>query len=114
MSLDIALYVDVDTGAPTVTRLVIPGSDANITHNVTPMWHLAGVYDALYNSDGTHAGDWLGALRVGVRDMQDRPAVYEALNPPNGWGTYEGARRFLERSLAQCERHPKALIEVSK
>lgn len=114
MSLDLALYVDVDTGAPTVTRLVIPGSDANITHNVTPMWQLAGVYDALYNSDGTHAGDWIGALRVGVADMQDRPAVYEVLNPPNGWGRYGTALRFLEDWTRMCAAHPKALIEVSK
>ena len=113
MSLDIALYVDVDTGAPELYRAYIV-YDCNMTHNVTPMWQLAGVYDALYNSDGTPAGQWLDVLRNGLRAMQERPAAYELLNPPNGWGRYDHALRFLERWLTSCERHPKALIEVSK
>ena len=113
MSLDLALYVDVDTGASQPHRAYITDW-LNATHNVIPMWQLAGVYDALYNSDGTHAGDWIGALRVGVADMQDRPAVYEVLNPPNGWGRYSTALRFLEAWTGMCAAHPKALIEVSK
>lgn len=27
--------------------------DMNITHNLVPMWKKAGIYDALYNSEGT-------------------------------------------------------------
>lgn len=27
--------------------------DMNITHNLVPMWKKTGIYDALYNSEGT-------------------------------------------------------------
>lgn len=112
MSLDISLYVTVDTGAAEPLRMDIDGM--NMTHNVTPMWREAGVYAALYESDGTPAGQWLDALRAGVADMEARPAVYEALNPPNGWGRYRHSLPFLRRWLALCEQHPKALVGVCR
>ena len=85
----------------------------NITHNVSRMWRLAGVWDALYGSDGRRAAAYLDTLRAGLAHREAHPEEYEAMNPPNGWGSYEGAKRFLGQWIAECAAHPDCIIEVS-
>jgi hypothetical protein len=36
------------------------------------------------------------------------------MDSPNGWGSYEFAMPWIEKFLAACEAHPKALIGVSR
>ena len=104
MSLDIYLTAQVCE----VQRV----HDANITHNVTPMWHEAGIYDALYRSAGLKASDVLPRLKAGLADMRADPEKYAALNPPNGWGTYPQAIVWLAELVAAFEAHPDGIIEV--
>jgi hypothetical protein len=113
VSLDIWLYVDVDTGRDEPTRVEIT-EWANYTHNVTPMWSAAGCYEALYKSAGKPAGEILPALNAAVDDMAANPAKYEALNPKNGWGEYRSALAFLRQFRDACAEHPKALVGVSR
>jgi hypothetical protein len=112
MSLDIWLTIGVDTGGPEPYEITL--YDANYTHNVTPMWRKAGIYEALYESDGKQAGEILPMLRAGIVDMERKPNAYIALNPSNGWGSYETALPWLRKFTAACERHPKAVIGVWK
>lgn len=88
--------------------------DLNVTHNLTGMWSKAGIYDALYMSDGQRAGDHLPALEKGLADMLLNKEDYELLNPPNGWGNYEGAVRFLQSVIEGVKEHPDATFSVSK
>ena len=91
------------------------GSSQNYTHNVTPMWHKAGVYDALYMSDGQLVTEqYLAVLRAGIEDMKAKPEAYRELNPPNGWGKYESALGFLEKWYDKCANQLGAQIGVSK
>lgn len=87
---------------------------ANITHNVTKMWSKAGVYDALYNSDGMKASSIIDVLYSGLADMSARPDVYKAMAPSNGWGSYDSAMKFLGDALLECLKHPDATIRISK
>lgn len=87
---------------------------ANYTHNVTHMWRLAGVYDALYNSEGKKAEEILLELERGLNAMKAEPEKYRALNPVNGWGKYESAVEFLEKFLQACYENSSAVITVSK
>lgn len=80
------------------------------THNLAPMWRIAGVMDALYESDGHRAGEFLPVLRAGLAHMEAHPDVYTPLNPANGWGNYEGALEFLREWIAECEPRPEATI----
>lgn len=108
MSYDVNLYVDVDTGGPKPVRTQL--NSWNYTCNVYGMFDLAGVLPVI-KSDGTmRAAAAIPILEKGLRRMQDRPGDYRALNPPNGWGDYEGAMRFLQGILDGCRQHPKALI----
>ena len=85
---------------------------SNYTHNVTPMWREAGVYEALYESAGKLACEIIPALERGVADMEARPSVYEAMNPENGWGSYDRALPWLRAVLAACRENPGATIRV--
>ena len=86
----------------------------NYTHNVTPMWKLAGVYDALYMSEGMIAGSIVGILNEGIQRMTLDPAAYKALEPANGWGNYDGALRFLMAFRDACELNADGVVEVCK
>lgn len=115
MSLDFSLYTPAGEPCETCGRGDEARElyDANVTHNVTPMWDKAGVYDALYRSHGKRAGDVVATLRIGLADMVGRSLEYRALNPPNGWGSYEGALHFLRATIAACEANPEAIIGVN-
>ena len=110
MSLDVYLVMFVDTGAPEPHRVQL--ANMNITHNVSPMWRLVGVRDALYESEGKTAGEVLTDLRQGLERMRACIDECRALNPENGWGNADDALAWLEDWIALCERHPKATIEV--
>lgn len=112
MSLDIYLEMDLDTGG--ATPEVINLYSANYTHNACRMWERAGVYDALYMSDGRLAGEVVATLWAGVARMTDDPAGFEALNPPNGWGSYATALPWLREVATAFRSHPKARIKVWK
>jgi hypothetical protein len=112
MSLDIWLTVDVDTGGTVPHRVEL--YSANITHNVNDMWMEAGVYDALYNSEGDEAGKHLQVLAKGIKDMSENPEKYEAMDSPNGWGSYKHALPWLQKWYVACYSHPKAIIGIWK
>ena len=112
MSLDIYLYLNVDAGGTEPYRATL--AEQNITHNVVPMWCLAGVYGALYESDGKTAGETLAELRSGVAAMESRIEECRALNPENGWGDADRALGWLRRWTAECEAYPKAKIRVRR
>lgn len=111
MSYDIALFIDVDTGGPEPVRFW-PGGPGDYTSNVSGMWAHALGY-SLSDLDGKKAGDCTADLKRAVADMIANPAVYEAMNPPNGWGDYAGALEYLRDLRDACVAHPKATVDVS-
>ena len=88
--------------------------DMNITHNLTPMWKKAGIYDALYNSEGYEAQEILPILIDGLANMVANKEEYEKLNSPNGWGLYENAVPWLIKLIQGCKDYPDSVIEVSR
>lgn len=88
--------------------------DMNITHNLTPMWKKAGIYDALYNSEHREAKDVLPVLMDGLADMIANPKEYSKLNSPNGWGLYENAVPWLSELIIGFKNNPEGVIEVSR
>ena len=116
MSLDwsLGIYADLgedEDGEPRQTWLEV--FERNITHNVTPMWKLAGCYEALYRWDGRQAREALPVLESARERMLADHLDFRAMNPPNGWGTYDGALRFLQDCIYACRQYPKATIHIS-
>ena len=104
MSLDFSL----------VEKREVDIASLNITGNLCPMWEKAGIYDALYESDGHKAGTILGVLRVGFDKMMENPDEFKKLNAPNGWGTYPQALAFLKTLIDEIKKNPRAIIRISK
>jgi hypothetical protein len=86
----------------------------NITHNLGPMWREAGVYDALYQSQGMKADEVRAVVLAGLDAMKREPERFKAFNAPNGWGLHEHAVAFLESFIAAIYEHPDAVIRVSR
>ena len=115
MSLDVELYIKVDTGGehPHSVRLF----EANITHNLNKMAGLARIYECLWSPHENGfktAGDIVPVLEAGIKAMKADPEVFKQLDSPNGWGRYDDFMPWLEKYLAACQQHPKASIWISK
>jgi hypothetical protein len=108
MSLDVRLSK--------VTLMTVDLFEANITHNLGAMAEEAGIYRHLWHPEEigiTKASQLVEPLRAGVDLMRSEPPRFEALNPPNGWGTYRDFLPWIERYLAACERYPDADVATS-
>lgn len=110
MSYDIDLYMTVDTGGSTPVEIVIAGV-GNYTSNVAGMWSDA-LGCRLADLNKKTAGDCVPALESAVAAMTADPIKYEAMNPANGWGDYQGARDYLARLRDACSEHPKATVHI--
>lgn len=107
MSYDV--FLSIDTGGKDPAMIF----DSNYTSNVSGMWADALGYP-LADLDGRLAANAIPDLRRAAWRMANEPDKYQAMNPPNGWGDYEGARNYLVEILEACMNHPKASIGVSR
>ena len=105
-----SFYMEIDTGGPepgTVT------GDLNCTYNVSPMFYKALPFDdGIRGIEGLRGEEALEPLRGGVKAMEDNPDEYKAMNPENGWGSYEGALDTLRELVKWCVEHPKATFRI--
>jgi hypothetical protein len=91
--------------------------NANITHNLTAMADAAELYMVLWRPDElgiTKACALIEPLRKGLNILLDNPAKFKALNPTNGWGSYDSLVQFVVSYRGACMDHPDAVIGVSR
>ena len=116
MSLDISLYMIIDTGGSHPERIEL--FEANYTHNAGKMASEAGIYEHIWRPEELEnvrcAGDLIDPLRQGVELMEDKPERFIAIQPENGWGSYETFLPWVKEYLSACIRHPKALIAADR
>lgn len=109
-------WMEIDTGGPEPALVADIG---NYTRNVSPMWRKAmtfvtgGLETSIQDTDGMTGADALPVLKDALMHMLRNPAEYEAMNPENRWGNYEGATEFLLKCVQACEAHPQAVIRWS-
>lgn len=48
-----------------------------------------------------------------IKALEADPERFKAMNPPNGWGDYEGAIAFLKSIRVECEKHPEAFLKIT-
>ena len=109
MSLDVYLTKPVTEEQEVYAR--------NITHNLGKMAAEAGIYKHLWRPDEIEvhkASQLIGALEAGLDLLRADPKRFMALNPENGWGSYEGLVEFVETYLAACKESPDAVVRVSR
>lgn len=115
MSLDVTLYVNVDTGGENPHRVKL--FEANITHNLNMMADEAGCYEALWRPEKvglTNAEQLIPILEESYQRLRENPEKFEKFNPDNGWGTYEGLCEFVKNYLEACKENPKALVQADR
>lgn len=63
---------------------------------------------------GKHAKDTIGWLRKAVEHLNDpaQKAAFKALEPSNGWGDLEGAKKVMAKLLSAAEEYPENVWEV--
>ena len=105
MSYDISLTVDTGGTEPAAVW-----DGWNYTTNCARMWRKAGA--DLAEFDGGVAGECLPVLEAAITEMAANPAEYTAMNPPNGWGSYESLLPALRELAAGFRAHPKATVRV--
>jgi hypothetical protein len=86
----------------------------NITHNLGKMWVEAGIYDALYRSEGKRAMDVLPELENGLVLMVNEPERFKKFSASNGWGTYEQAVPWLADLIEKFKEYPEGKIGISR
>lgn len=84
----------------------------NYTSNCGPMWRAAGADLAEFHDKP--AGQCVLPLHIAIHAMQSDPAKYRAMDPPNGWGSYDTLLPALKELIAQFETHPDAIVKVSR
>ena len=91
--------------------------EANVTHNLGALAEAAGIYKHLWMPEElgiTKAGDLIQPLHEAIIKMRADPEKFIALNPSNGWGTYEGFLPWCVRYLEACQAFPDAEVRVSR
>lgn len=89
----------------------------NITHNLNKMAGMAGIYAVVWRPDENdikEASDLIEPLTQAIARLEADPEKYKALNPPNGWGTYEDLLNFLKKYLQACKDNPMAVVRASR
>jgi hypothetical protein len=125
MSLDVYLTIPKEPGLCWCSTCghKHPGQDyaevysAAITHNLTEMAEEAGIYKACWRPDEigiTHAEQLIPLLEKGLAALESNPKHFEAFNPKNGWGSYEGLVRWVRNYLDACRAFPAAKVRVSR
>ena len=107
MGWDVYLEADLGSGG----AVQVGDLDAHYTYNVSPMFS-AVIGTGLNELDGIRASE-MAEKCVAILDAFNRdPAKFKAMNPSNGWGDFEGARKFIQTILNACREAPNATLRV--
>lgn len=112
MSYDI--WLEADLGGP--EPIVIGNLDWNYTSNCAPMWRKAmpETY-GLAGMEGMRAGTAAVVLERGIERMEVDPETYKAMNPRDGWGSYNSVLPALKQQLLAAFRQaPEAKVAISR
>ena len=91
--------------------------DYNITHNLGDMAEAAGMYSAMWHPEELgvkKAFELLPYLQVGIERLEAQPEFFKAMNPENGWGSYDGLVQFAREYRDACIANPDADVWVSR
>lgn len=84
----------------------------NYTSNCSPMWRAAGADLAEFH--GKTTDECVPILRSGIAELANNPEKYQAMNPENGWGSWESLVPRLAELLIALENHPGAVVKVCR
>jgi hypothetical protein len=84
----------------------------NYTSNCAGMWRKAGADLAAFH--GKPASECTPSLKSAIEAMENDPETFRAMNPANGWGSYDSLLEALKTLLKDFQEHPDAIVRVSR
>lgn len=108
MSWGADIVIDHGDGYETVIEVV----DGH-TYNLSAMWRLAGVFDKSSDLDGVRTIDLAPKLVRALLLARENADDFRALNPPNGWGDYDGFLEILTKFTGLALQHPRGVVRWS-
>lgn len=101
----------IDTGGEDPVEVANCG---NYTYNVCQMYCAAIPHEDGFRSlDGKLSSEAVPILAAAIAYMESHAEEMRKFNPKNGWGSYEGALEYLRTIRDDCQRHPKATVQIS-
>lgn len=77
------------------------------TYNVSQMWYeIYPESKGMIDIDGMQGADAYNRLANARNHLEKEPDKFIAMNPPNGWGSYEGLLDFINRLISASLKHP--------
>ncbi|MEK6860344.1 MAG: hypothetical protein AABY07_00095 [Nanoarchaeota archaeon] len=96
-----------------VKEVITTLAEKNCTYNLSPMFYKALGGEGLNKINNKKAGACEEYIQKGIDAMIKDPKEYRALNPKNGWGTYEDALYTLRFILKACQKFPESIFTIS-
>ncbi len=82
----------------------------NITYNLAPMWYEAfPISDQMIDIDEMPGEEAEVILTLVLNSLKNFPDRFIAINPTNGWGSYEDFVKYIEKLIAICKEHPDGI-----
>lgn len=78
----------------------------NYTYNVWPMWNEIFQTHEMVNIDNLTGAQSIVILNYASRILRESPFIFKKMNPPNGWGSYEGFIEYIETLIKAAKEHP--------
>ena len=107
MSWDVWLETEVDGHAVELVDSI------NYTHNCNGMIRDAGFAEWPYELGGMTSAEFCAKLNDTLHTLRANRAKYEAMNPENGWGSYDSLLPVLTEILDKFSRFPSGEVKVS-
>lgn len=87
----------------------------NITYNLSPMWRVIyPEHSQMLPLESMPKENCVPVLETAISHMEKDPAVFIALNPANGWGSYESFLYTLKEMLEETSNNPDWTWEASR
>ena len=107
MSLDVYLKID---GAELDD---VAAYESNITHNLSKMAFMAGLYEWLWEPEkvgAKTAKHLITPLTIGLATLEADREKFELFTHASGFGNYDSLVSFVRRYLAACKTYPEATV----
>jgi len=91
--------------------------EVSYTHNIVNMTHAAlntSHYTWSEEYQGKKASEIAPLLENLITVLEKDPERYRAMNPENGWGSYDGMMiHYLKPFLRACKEYPDGVLDFS-
>lgn len=108
MSWDVWLITEVDGH-----EIRVGDEHINYTHNCNGMIRDAGFTEWPYAVEDWSAARLADELDSAIRNLEADPKRYRAMDPPNGWGSYDSLLPVLRKVRDQCRTYPSTTVRMS-